>query len=192
MDSKKVLEQTYEIGILLGGYSNPYIVSGDDRYNISERGNRLVNTLELYHKGKIKKILLTGGSGSLYNPGYVESDEAFVFLKNMGIPDSCILIEGRSRNTWENALFSKQLLDQQYSTPPKCLLITSAWHIPRAAACFKKAGLPAVSYPVDYLTEENRWAPDYWLLPDKLGFYRWEMLIKEWMGCIAYKLKGYN
>lgn len=192
IDTPKVLAQPYDIGILLGGYSNPNIFSGDDRYNLSERGNRLINTLELYRKGKIKKILLTGGSGSLYSPKYVESNEVFVFLKNMGIPDSCILIEGRSRNTWENALFTKQLLDKQYPATPSCLLITSAWHMPRSAACFKKAGLPAVPYPVDYMTEKDRWSPEYWLLPEKLGFYRWELLIKEWMGCIAYNIKGYN
>jgi uncharacterized SAM-binding protein YcdF (DUF218 family) len=193
IETSKVLTTPYEVGILLGGYSNPYIIPGNDRYNLSERGNRLVNTLELYHKGKIKKILLTGGSGSLYSPNYVESDEVLVFLKTMGVPDTNIIVEGRSRNTWENAKFTKMLLEKQYGKSlPRCLLITSAWHMPRSAACFKRAGLTVEIYPVDYITECDRWAPDYWLLPEKLGFYRWELLIKEWIGCLAYKLKGYN
>ena len=184
------IQAPYDIGILLGGYSNPYIFPSTDRHNFSDRANRFTNALELYYEGKIRKILLTGGSGSLLQNVASEAMQMKQFLLKIGIPESDILVEANSRNTHENALFSKQLLEKEFPEA-KLLLITSAWHMPRAKRCFQKVGIHATPYSADFFSEGTRFAPESWLFPYRQGFIRWEYLIKEWVGIVIYKLKGY-
>lgn len=181
---------TYDIGILLGGYSNLNLSPSHDRHNFSDRGNRLTQTLELYYKGKIKKILLTGGSGRLL--GYEASEAILVgaYLNDMGIPEEDIILEPDSRNTFENALNTSKIIRNQYNSS-SCLLITSAWHMRRAEGCFNKTGLAVTPYCADYLGEIRHFAPESILLPDRKGFYHWEILIKEWLGYFFYWVKGY-
>ena len=99
-------------------------------------------------------------------------------------------METESRNTRENALFSKRLLAQMPGRE-RCLLITSAWHMRRASACFDKIGLPMDTYCVDYMrnTSQSWWQDVLSFNPDLLQ--RWESLFKEWLGIVAYWLKGY-
>ena len=184
------IETGYDIGIVLGGYSNSFIEPGQDRHNFSERANRFTNALELYYSGKVKKLLLTGGSGRMLQDGPSESEMMVEFLQRIGIPESDYIIEPDSRNTWENALFTKNIVQARYPGA-NCLLITSAWHMPRSEACFRKAGLEVTPFSTDFISERNRWDFDMIFIPDKLGLYKWELLIKEWVGCVAYRLRGY-
>lgn len=188
--TKNEIKETYDVGILLGGYSNFYITPDDDRHNFSSRANRFNQTLRLYHEGYIKKILLTGGSGAVLHTNPSEAEKIKTYLMSINIPETDIIVEADSRNTHENALFTKQILDEQYPNQ-KYLLITSAWHMRRSAACFKKQDVPFTPYAVDYLSERVRFAPISILIPDRLGFAKWEMLIKEWVGYIVYKLRNY-
>lgn len=185
------IDTPYDVGILLGGYSNFHIRPKHDRHNFSHRGNRFFNAYELYRQGKIKKILLTGGSGAFLNQEDSEAVMAVDFFKRVGVPETDIIMEPDSKNTWENAVFTKKILDEKYPDA-SCLLITSAWHMPRSMGCFEKAGVEFTPYSVDFISEAERWAPNYVIIPDRNGFYFWEVLIKEWVGCLAYKLKGYN
>lgn len=180
----------YNIGILLGGYSNLNLTPTYDRHNFSDRANRLTQTLELYYAGKIEKILLTGGSGRLL--GYQASEAQLVaeYLTQINIPSEDIIIEPNSRNTHENALYSKEIIEDQYPNA-RCLLITSAWHMRRAKGCFDKVGLPTTAYCVDALGEVRRLNPESILVPNQQGFYRWEILVKEWVGYFFYWVKGY-
>lgn len=184
------IQQPYDIGILLGGYSNSQIRPNHDRFNFSNRGNRFLNAYQLYKTGKVKKLLLTGGTGDILQKNPSEAEEVQKFLLDVGVPASDIIIESKSRNTWENAIFTKQVLDDKHPNETY-LLITSAWHIRRSIRCFEKAGVEFVPFSVDFLSERDRWAPENSLIPDRTGFYLWEMLIKEWVGCIMYKLQGY-
>ena len=184
------LEKSYDIGILLGGYSNFYKHDNNDRHNFNERANRFNNALELYYAGKIKKIFLTGGSGNLLGAQHSEAILVKEYLLRIGIPLKDIIIESQSRNTRENALFTQKILQEKYPNA-SCLLITSAWHMRRANACFKKLDMHYDCFPVDYVGEKTRWAPESMLIPDRLGFYRWEILIKELVGYFVYGLRGY-
>lgn len=184
------IEQPYDIGILLGGYSNSQIRPTHDRQNFSARANRFLNAYELYKTGKVRKLLLTGGSGDLLQNNPSEAEAVHDFLLRIGVPESDIIVEGKSRNTWENAVFTKEILDRDFPNA-KCLLITSAWHIRRSIGCYEKAGVAFTPFSVDFVTERDRWAPENSLIPDRQGFYLWEMLIKEWVGCVMYKLQGY-
>lgn len=183
------IQETYDIGIVLGGFSNLYI-EPFDRQNFNETANRLTHSLELYKQGKFKKILITGGSPDVLGVKISEGERVHSFLVQMGIPPSDIIIEGESRNTRENAIFTKEIITQQYPNA-SCLLITSAFHMPRGASCFRKVGLDYKTFPVAHIGEYNRFAPNSLIIPDRLGFYRWEILIKEWVGYLVYKIRGY-
>lgn len=183
------IEEPYDIGILLGGYSSMNQRPNEDRQNFNQRGNRFFHTYELYKIGKIKKILLTGGNGSILEDLASEAVEIRKFLLKIGVPDSDIIVESNSRTTYENAIYTKEVLDKNYPNA-RCLLITSAWHMPRSVATFKKAGLDFDTFPVDYISERVKLTPND-LLPDRMGFYYWEIIIKEWVGYLGYKAKGY-
>lgn len=181
---------SYDIGILLGGYSNLNLTPAYDRHNFSDRANRLTQTLDLYFSGKIKKILLTGGSGRLVGNELSEAPLVAEYLQKIGIPEEDIIIEASSRNTYENALFTAQIVNQQFKEFT-CLLITSAWHMRRSKGCFDKVGLAITPFSVDNLSEIRRISPESLILPDRQGFYKWEILIKEWVGYFFYWVKGY-
>lgn len=184
------IEQPYDIGILLGGYSNSQIRPNHDRMNFSCSSNRFLNAYELYRTGKIKKLLLTGGSGDLLQQQPSEAEEVRKFLLRIGVPAEDIIVEGASKNTWENAVFTKKLLDERYPQA-RCLLITSAWHMRRSIGCFEKAEVRFTPFSVDFFSEKDRWAPENTLIPDRMGFKLWEAIIKEWVGYVAYWAKGY-
>jgi uncharacterized SAM-binding protein YcdF (DUF218 family) len=184
------ISESYEIGILLGGFTNSYIIPNHDRLNFSFRANRFINTYELYKTGKIKKILITGGTDSVLQKVPKEALIVRDFLVRIGVPEDDIIIEADARNTYENAVFTKKLIDTKWAGA-SCLLITSAFHMRRSIGCFKKAGLKCVPYSVDFMTEKDRWNPMYLLVPDWRGFFYWEVLIKEWIGYNIYWLKGY-
>lgn len=183
-------EKPYEVGILLGGYTDLTIVPADDRQNFSPYANRFVNALEIYRKGYFKNWLLTGGSGKLLGEEKNEAEEMKQFLIRLGVPDSVIWIENQSRNTRENALFTQKYLSEK-AAEARCLLITSAWHMPRAKACFDKVGLSTTAYYADYNSKQIVWTPDAWLFPSAAALDDWNFLIKEWVGYIVYWLKGY-
>ncbi len=181
--------ETYDVGIVLGGYSN-FEIYPRDRYNFSKRGNRLTQALELYHKGIFKKMLLTGGSGSILLDERSEAAEVESYLLLMGVKQEDIILEPESRNTHENALFTKNILDKDYPNA-KCLLITSGFHMRRSRACYKKEGVEFTAFSTDVIGERVRFTPNTILWPNRDGFWRWEMLMKEWVGCVFYWIRGY-
>ncbi|MEZ4961319.1 MAG: YdcF family protein [Saprospiraceae bacterium] len=184
------ITEPYDIGILLGGYSNGNILPRHDRQNFSHRAARFLNAYELYKMGKVKKLLLTGGSGDLLQDQPSEAQDMKGFFARIGVPAEDIIIEPDSRNTYENADFTKKILEERYPGA-SCLLITSAFHMRRSLGCFKKAGVACTPYSVDFITEKDRWAPENTIFPDRNGFYFWEILVKEWVGYLAYWAKGY-
>lgn len=180
----------YKVGILCGGYSNGHIVPRHDRHNFSYAANRFLNTYELYRTGKIEMIMLTGGSGDVLKDQKPEAPMIADFLIKMGVPEEDIIVEGKSRNTYENAQFTKKIL-QEKKIRGNYLLITSAWHMRRAKACFDKAEVSFTPYSTDFMSEVSRWHPESTIVPSSEGFYRWERLIKEWVGYVVYWMRGY-
>jgi uncharacterized SAM-binding protein YcdF (DUF218 family) len=177
--------RTYDVGIVLGGFSGYY--PEYDRVELTEAGDRIWQTLYLYQQGKIRNILISGGSGIKDRRG----EACFMrdALLAAGIPDSVILVEDKSRNTAENALYSKTLIDSAVPGAD-CLLITSALHIPRALACFRKAGIQADTFPADHLAYSDRRFFE-WFTPQSECLKFWDRIFNEWAGMFAYKLRGY-
>jgi uncharacterized SAM-binding protein YcdF (DUF218 family) len=190
--SIKDLEKEYDFIILLGGYSNFQTAMGKSEYQLELKGgNRLITTLNLYKKGIGKKIILTGGSGKLLGEKYGEAEYVAPFLKTLGLPDSSLIVENKSRNTWENAIFSKLIVDSLQKNA-SCLLVTSALHMPRSKACYDKAGLKTTIFPTDYYRQKHDSMLNLFFEPSSSKLYAWEALLHEWIGAITYKIKGYN
>jgi uncharacterized SAM-binding protein YcdF (DUF218 family) len=188
----KNLEKEYDFIILLGGYSNFQTAMGKSEFQLELKGgNRLITALNLYKKGIGTKIILSGGSGKLLGDKYGEAEYVAPYLKTLGLPDSTFIIENKSRNTWENAIFSKQIVDS-LKKDAKCLLVTSAFHMPRSKACFDKAGLKTTIYPTDYYRHNNDNLIKLLFEPSSSKLFAWEAILHEWIGVITYKIKGYN
>lgn len=180
----------YELGIVLTGVVN-LEQEPQDRVHFNKGADRILHTIQLYKLGKIKKILVTGGSGKLLGEKRSEAPELKKVLLLSGVPDSVIILETESRNTHENAIFSKRVIDSIGLKGNK-LLITSAYHMPRAKGCFDKAGLQTDIYPVDfYEISSPELTPDVWLIPSERAYVGWQILIREWIGSVMYRLAGY-
>lgn len=178
---------TYDGIIVLGGTS-----SWDetlDRVQFSRGGDRLFQGLQLLHKGVAPKLIFTGGSGSLKHPDNREAVWINNWLNRAGLNDSAIVFESQSRNTHENATFTKPLLDKPNG---RYLLITSGFHIRRSVACFTHEGIRVTPYATDrYSGGQWRFELDYLLLPDADVMQSWNQIFHEWFGCISYSVSGY-
>lgn len=185
--SPEDIQYPYDIGILLGGYShvNQQVPKGQVAFFLSDR---LTTTLQLYKMGKIKKILLSGGSGRIIGKETSEAPMVRDYLVQIGVPDSVILVDDRSRNTVENAEYSKKIID---SVQPgaHCLIITSAWHMRRAQPCFERVGIACAPFGTDFLSETSGGNPFKWLEPKWSALMKWEMLLKEWIGYVVYQIR---
>ncbi|HET6989885.1 MAG TPA: YdcF family protein [Bacteroidia bacterium] len=179
---------TYDAIIVLGGMST--YDQQLDRIQFSRGTDRLLQAIELWKKGVAKKIIFTGGSGSILHSDILESDQIKSYLHKAGIPDSVMIYENKSRNTHENATMTKPIL-QKYFPNGKFLLITSAFHMRRSLGCFAKEGIPVTPYSVDRYSGPWKFEFDYMFLPSPETLGDWNILFHEWVGCISYKLSGY-
>lgn len=185
--SEKELKPKYEAAIILGGLSHYNHLQNLLEFEGSS--DRMLNILPLYFDGRIAKIIIAGGSGRL-----TQDEKESIFLKDyllkIGVRTEDILTEDRSRNTYENAKYTQQLL-QEYGLKGPFLLSTSASHMPRSLAIFSKLELSVDPYPVDYLSREREYHPDRLFIPKSHTLKSWRALVHEWVGFIAYKMMGY-
>jgi len=179
-------EKLHDIGIVLGGGVTYDAISRRVKYG--QNMQRYTDAIDLYKRGIIKKILVSSGSGSMVYD-WNEADWIQKMYIQFGVPEEDIWVENRSRNTAENAQMSKHLLDS-LDFHGSVYLITSAFHMRRAVACFSKAGIEADPYSVNKMTGLRLFYPDHLFLPNSYALVKWDALIHEWIGCIAYKLTG--
>ena len=183
------LKDSYDVGIVLGGMMS--YDSNLDRLQFSKGVDRILQAIQLYKDGVIEKILITSGSGSITYSDIKEAPLIKKYLLTLEIPEEDILIESESKNTRENALFSKPILDKE-APEGKYLLITSAFHMRRSIGCFKKVGIKVTPFSTDrYSGGPRRWALDFLLIPNVEAFHTWNVLIHEMTGYWVYKIMGY-
>jgi uncharacterized SAM-binding protein YcdF (DUF218 family) len=183
--TQPTLTQSYDVGILLTG------MVGYDKNNkgfFFEASDRYIQTLSLYKQGLIKKILISGGDGSLTQQQPKEADFIKDLLLRNKVAPTDIIIDNRSRNTYENATYTKKLVDSLHLTQP-LILITSAIHMPRSQLLFKKQGIATIAYPANFTaikssTHLGDFIPNFGLIE------KWHHLFKEWTGIASYKLMG--
>jgi uncharacterized SAM-binding protein YcdF (DUF218 family) len=159
--------------------------SGEAQLN--ESAERVTAVAALARRFPQARIIYSGGDASLLGNAPVEANFALPLFETFGIPRRRIELEGRSRNTQENAVFSKELAKPQPGE--RWLLVTSAHHMPRSVGCFRRAGFEVEPYPVDWRT---RGAPDLLHPFGSLagGLARTDAAAREWVGLFAYWLTG--
>lgn len=172
--------------IVLGGSTGDGVIAVDrDETPLGDAAERLTKAVELARKHRDLKILFTGFSGALNPEGLSESDIARRFFDEQGIPGNRIVFENKSRNTFENATYSRELLGEEYHEA--WLLITSARHMPRASEVFTKQGWAIIPYPVDYQTRKQI---DWLKFSVGRGIGAWGLILHERIGLVAYKFSG--
>ncbi len=176
----------HQYAVVLTGVTSPE-KEPNDRTHYQKGADRVLHTIALYRKGLIDKIIITGGNASILKDYSPESEGIFRTLIYAGIPKDDILLENKARNTAENALYTKEIIASQ----KEIILITSAFHMRRAKLCFEKLGFKVTPFTTDFYGKPYEWNPTSWLVPKTESLIIWNILIKEWIGSIVYKTKGY-
>ncbi len=172
--------------IVLGGVVNPVMTKARGQVSVGSGVERLLAMARLAKRYPKARIIFTGGSGSLLHQDLKEAHAISPLLKQLGVDPARVIFEDQSRNTAENAEFSLRLAKPK--PPENWLLVTSAFHMPRAVGCFRKAGWNVVPYPVDYATYGETAAPlrfDF-----AKGMRSLEIAMHEYLGLIFYWLDG--
>lgn len=173
--------------ILLGGAAG----LSRDQVVFNDAASRMTTAVGLALAHPEARIVFSGGDAGLFERGEeTEAEAAAKLFALAGIAPSRVLLEDQSRNTRENALFTRR----QIAPKPgeRWLLITSAFHMPRAVACFRAVGLEIEPYPVDFRTKGT--AADYWSpsTHSSDAMRMADLAVKEWIGLFAYRAAGYT
>lgn len=173
--------------IVLGGGEDPRVGALRGALSFNEAGERQVEALALARRFPDAKVVFSGGSAEIINPKPAEAEAAAKFFTDMGLDPNRLILEPKSRNTHENAIFTRQMV--QTKPGETWLLVTSAFHMPRAIGCFRKAGFDVTAYPVDYRTTGlDELTRPFSSIPE--GLRRVDFVVKEAIGLVAYYLSG--
>ena len=180
------LPQPFTGIIVLGGTINQFMTHARGQPALTDGAERLTEFIALARAHPDARLVFTGGSGALTRQDIKEAEAARLFFAQMNLDTKRVVFESRSRNTFENAVYTKELVEPQPGE--RWVLVTSAMHMPRAVGVFRKAGWSITPYPVDYQTN---WPVEY-----SLGFHLTSGLatfqdgLREWMGLAAYRMMG--
>jgi uncharacterized SAM-binding protein YcdF (DUF218 family) len=173
--------------VMLGGVIMPQVSLQRGSIAFEEGAARFVATVELARRYPNARIVISGGSSSLIYDDGPEAGVAVREFEALGIPHDRISAEEQSRNTIENAVFSRLIANPQPGE--RWILVTSAFHMPRAIAVFRAADFPIEAYPVDYRTR----GPIDAVRPFdvmSIGLRRTDTALHEWLGLLGYRLTG--
>lgn len=183
----KALPEKVDGVVVLGGAVDQYITNARGEVALGGSAERIVRFSSLAREYPDAKLVYSGGSGYLTRQEIKEADVVASLLQDLGVNPEKVTFENQSRNTFENATMS-------YATaspgPDEVwILVTSAFHMPRAIGCFRKAGWQnIVAYPADFTLEgDETYAPPLYLAKG-LGRLRW--VLHELLGLTFYYLTG--
>ena len=173
--------------ICLGGAVDTVVSPARGEVALNEAAERMTAIAELMRRYPQAHLVFSGGSGRLIYDGVTEAELAVRLFESFGIEKSRIILESKSRDTDENARFTKELA--QPRPDERWLIVTSAHHMPRAIGAFRAVGFPVEAFPVDYRT---RGAIDLLrpFSPLSDGLRRTDTAAREWVGLIVYWLTG--
>lgn len=172
--------------IVLGGAILPNLSFARHQLVLGDAAERVVALADLARRNPNLRLIFTGGSGAILGHEAAEAAALARFGAALGLDPARVTYERRSRTTWENAVETKALLPPDADA--RWLLVTSAWHMPRAMGAFRAAGIDVAPYPVDYRTAPQRlWNPEPSIAS---GLDRTDTGIREWLGLLAYRLTG--
>jgi uncharacterized SAM-binding protein YcdF (DUF218 family) len=173
--------------VVLGGPIDPDLSAAHGVPVTSAAADRLITAAALGRQYPNLRIIYTGGNANLISGDAREADYAAKVFESLGIPRAQLTMERRARNTFENAEYSRAIAAPK--TGERWLLVTSAYHMPRAVGVFRQAGFAVEPYPVDWrvggrddLLSFHKFAID--------GLSNVEVSFREWMGLVAYRISG--
>jgi uncharacterized SAM-binding protein YcdF (DUF218 family) len=149
--------------------------------------DRLIAAAALAHRYPDARVIFTGGSPNLLSNDAREADYAAGVFESLGVARSRLIMERQSRNTQENAEFSKAIANPKPGE--RWLLVTSAFHMPRSVGLFRKAGFAVEPYPVDWRVPGRDGVLNFTNIGED-GLVRTDIALREWMGLVAYRLTG--
>ena len=180
-----------DVAIVLGGMSDP-VVSTPEHLELSRSAERITEAVGLWRQGRVKAILITSGSGDLINQKDKEAPGLAAWAQSMGVPPEALVVESASRNTQENATLSLPLAQEKGFR--SFVLITSASHMRRSEAIFRKAGYAdqgntLTLWAVDTLADTREFPLN--AFPDPSSLTTSQMILKEVVGYAVYWVRGY-
>jgi uncharacterized SAM-binding protein YcdF (DUF218 family) len=179
----------------LAGYAGVVVLGGalersgmwmpPGRIALNSAAERMIVPVGLMQRNPHLKLLFTGGEGNLVKDALSEADRAKIFFDSMGVDSARVIYESESRTTFENAILSARLPGVDKEQP--WLLLTTAAHMPRSLAVFRKAGWKVTPYSVDYRTAAM---PDWTGYSLASGAEKWHYALHEIIGYWAYSVAG--
>ena len=165
--------------------------------DLSEEGDRVLYAAQLYREGKAPVVIASGGRIDWRGGGLAESSDMADILVNLGVPNSAILQDSKSLNTYQNAVNVRQIMQERGIR--RVLLVTSAMHMPRSLRIFQRQGIEAIPAPTDFLItqqeiNEPSSSPQATLLnlvPDADRLQNTTRALKEYIGTVVYHLRGW-
>ena len=181
--SEQTIDRFEGIIVLGGATGHPDIFKIHAQVPLGDAAERMTVPVGLMRKHPKLELVFSGGEGLLLATGFTEAQLAAAFFEEQGLEASRVKLESRSRNTRENAQYVANLLGDRCKQP--WLLVTSAWHMPRAAAEFTAVKCNITPFPVDFKTARTTSIIQYSLV-ESLG--RWQMALHEWLGLCVYAI----
>lgn len=173
--------------VVLGGSLDADLSMAHGTAVISSAGDRIFATAALAHRYPKARVLYSGGSGNLLSNDAKEADFAVDLFESVGVARSRLVLERQSRNTLENAEFSKALANPKPGE--RWLMVTSAFHMPRSVGLFRKAGFAVEAYPVDWRLGKSSERFTFSTVAGD-GLSRTDLAFREWLGLFAYWAAG--
>lgn len=181
--------------IVLGGSVSPTLTQAYNQVSLNESVERMTQALPILQKYPLVPLIYTGGSGKIIQEQITEAAVAQRFYREIGWDSFRFHFEDKSRNTYQNAVFSRELINQKFGADThhpkdgqKWILITSAVHMPRAVHVFESDGWAVIPYPVDFQRAGKiEWVPHYNFISHAthLG-----SVLHEYIGILAYWATG--
>jgi uncharacterized SAM-binding protein YcdF (DUF218 family) len=173
--------------IVLGGPLDADLSAAHGVPVISGAADRLIGAATLARRYPNARLVYTGGNSNLISNDAKEADYATALFQGLGIPKSRLIMERQSRNTRENAEFSRVIVKPKPGE--RWLLVTSAYHMPRSIGLFRKAGFAVEAYPVDWRVGAREDLFKYYVVAND-GLQLVDTGVREWLGLIAYRVAG--
>jgi len=173
--------------IVLGGSEDGRAGPRRELAGLNEAAERYTEAAVLARRLPGARVVFSGGSAAVFADEPPEAETAARLFAALGIARDRMTLESASRDTYENAMFTTRLIKP--TAGQRWLLVTSAWHMPRAIGCFRQAGVPVEAWPVDFRTSP-RFQPLRLHTALTEGWRRIDFITREYVGLVAYYMAG--
>lgn len=173
--------------VVLGGMASYYEPTA--RVRFWQSGDRLMQALAIVHQNPVTHLVISGGSSAVLLHESPEGAFLSEFLTQSGVSAQVkIEVDSLSRNTFENALYTSRIFERN-GWDKKIALVTSAWHMKRAQWCFNQFGFEVTPIGADPMYPLQKAVPADYFMPSAQVLINWQILVKEWVGWLAYKVR---